>query len=61
VDRDGPFVILANVAITDLEGLRDKARAATRKFGMAQSDHWAEVRKPRFWRLDGFLEVVKSY
>jgi hypothetical protein len=37
-------VVLTNVAITDLEGLRDKARALIREFAMEQPDHWVEVR-----------------
>jgi hypothetical protein len=38
MDRNFPYVLLVNVAIADLQGLRDKAEEATRKFAM-QSDH----------------------
>ena len=42
-------MVRVNVAITDLERLRDEARAATRKDAMdwpgrTPSDHWVEIR-----------------
>jgi hypothetical protein len=38
MDRDFPYVLLVNVAIAELQGLRDKAEEATRKLG-GPSDH----------------------
>jgi hypothetical protein len=40
MDRNFPYVVLVNVAIADLQGLRDKAEEATRKFAIgAPSGH----------------------
>jgi hypothetical protein len=45
------YQVVTNVAMTDIENLRAKAQAATRKFAIMPSKTWVEVRSEGivFW------------
>jgi hypothetical protein len=45
------YPVVTNVALTDIENLRAKAQAATRKFAITPSKAWVEMRSEGivFW------------
>ena len=58
MDRNFPYVLLVNVAITELQGLRDKAEEATRKFAIPSKHRVVEQNEAVFFCFENSTAAV---
>jgi hypothetical protein len=58
MDRNFPYVLLVNVAIAELQGLRDKAEEATRKFVIPSKHRVVERNEAVFFCFENSTAAV---